>query len=160
MKHRHSFYVLLPILFCLFCGPQLPAQQGDGEKIVISFPNMPLPVILGEYEQLTGFSIVRDNAALGATLSIETQQEMTQDEAAVFIEKNLLLNGFALVPNGMNTLKLIAFSDGKQPTSEGVPIITRREQIPESDVVLTYLHPLHHADPAEVQQQLTEIFPL
>lgn len=134
------------------------AQQTEPEKIVISFPNMPLPVILGEYEQLTGFRIVKDNAVLGASLSIETQQELTPNEAAEFIEKSLLLNGYALIPNGKNILKIVAFGDGKQPISEGIPIITRREQLPESDVVLTYLHPLHHTSPGEAQKQLSEIF--
>lgn len=139
------------------CFSQLGNTATD-DKITISFPNIPLPVILAEYENLTGKLIVRDSAVLGASLSIETQKELTPAEAAQFIEKSLLLNGYALIPNGKDTLKIIAFSDGKQPISEGVPVITRREQLPETDEVVTYLVPLNYLSPADATKELGEIF--
>ena len=160
MKRQKTWGSAIAAVLIIFTGFSETWSQTviREEKLIISFPNMALPIILGEYEQLTGKRIVRDNAVLGATLSIETQQELTEAEAAEFIEKSLLLNGFALIPNGRDTLKVIAFSDGKQPNSEGVPVITRREQLPENDEVVTYLLPLHNITPAEAEEALSKIF--
>ena len=51
----------------------------------------------------------------GATVSVETSGMLTKSEAVRFIEKTLLLNGYAFVPSGDSTVKLISFGSGKQP---------------------------------------------
>ncbi|MEO0378610.1 MAG: secretin N-terminal domain-containing protein, partial [Cyanobacteria bacterium P01_A01_bin.17] len=122
---------------------------------------MPIPLILNEYEELTGKRIVRDNAVLGGSLSIETTRKLTRKEAARFIEQSFLLNGFAFIPAGDDTLKIIAFSGGRNPGSEGVPVITQIEDIPkDEESVITFILPVKNVNPEDAVRTLGTIFPL
>ncbi|MEM1296333.1 MAG: hypothetical protein AAGH89_13275, partial [Verrucomicrobiota bacterium] len=95
--------------------------QGENATVNIQFVDAPIPFILSEYEKLTNKKIIRDAAVDDAFLSIETNATMTRREAASFIEKSLLLNGFVLIPSGPDTLKVV--TSAKVPRSEGVPVI-------------------------------------
>ncbi len=138
---------------------QAPALDDETQDVSVSFPNTPLALILNEYEKWSGQRIIRDNAILGATVSIETIHKLTRQEAAVFVEKSLLLNGYALVPSGPDTLKIIAFTGANKPSSEGVPMFTRVEDLPDDDEVVTFILPLSHLDPEEAAKTVTQVFP-
>jgi type II secretion system protein D len=137
------------------------ATSADGEErdITVSFPNFSVAEILNIYEQWTGKRIIRDVSILGAEISIETTHQLTRKEAAQFVEKTLLLNGYALVPSGEDTLKIIAYAGGGQPNSEGLPMFTRAEDLPEGDDVVTFIMPLEFIVPEEAAQTLTQVFP-
>jgi type II secretion system protein D len=60
------------------------------------------------------------------------------------------MNGFSLVPEEPDIVKVIG--TGKNPRTQGVPIISDQADIPPGDQVVSYLFRLRYADPAELQQ--------
>jgi len=153
----HRFILFL----CFSCALQVsnpPTTWAQGEdEVSIQFMNTPISYILLEYEKLTGKKIIRDANAEGATLSIETTGKMSPQEAARFIEKSLLLNGYALLPAGDNTIKMIAFEAGKQPRGEGAAVITNPADLPAGDEVVTYIMPLQYLSPEEAARTFSQI---
>lgn len=135
------------------------SQVPEAPSVELQFPNNPLSEILLEYELLTGKKIIKDVNVLGATVSVETTGKLTREEAAVFIEKTLLLNGYAFVPSGHDTLKIIAWSGGKQPRGEGVPIYSRAEDLPDSDQIVSYFMPLTYITTEEAVRTFSQVLP-
>lgn len=134
---------------------QAPADSEP--SVSLQFADAPLPFILSEYEKLTGKRIIRDAAVEDAFLSIETNASMTRAEAAEFIEKSLLLNGFVLVPSGPDSMKVI--SESKMPRSEGVPVVLHPENLPEGDQLVTYVMSLTHVRGEQVVDAFRAISP-
>jgi general secretion pathway protein D len=120
--------------------PAPPAPAPGGEKMVdVQFPNTPIPVILLEYEKLTGKRVIRDTSVQDKNIIVQTSGKMTYAEAAEFIEKSLLLNGYAILPTeSPDELKIIAYNADKKLSSEGLAVYTNPFQLPESDQVVTY----------------------
>ncbi len=97
----------------LACQEAPPLPEGEDELVGIQWPNFPLSRILVYYETMTGTNVIQDAAIQTATLTIQTTKKMPKDEAARFIEKSLLLNGFALIPAGEDTLKISKVTSNK-----------------------------------------------
>ncbi|MCB1128308.1 MAG: hypothetical protein KDM81_17575, partial [Verrucomicrobiae bacterium] len=137
------------------------AAADDDAGVSIQFPNADInTVILPEYERLTGRKVIRDNAILGATISIETSGRLPREQAAKFLEKTLLLNGYALLPTeDDNVFKIIAYDAGKQVRSEGTPVITNPAELPETDAPVTFIMPLAHLAPEKAAETFTAIMP-
>jgi type II secretion system protein D len=147
---------LAVVAFCsAVFGPVARAQEEP--SVTFQFEAAPLPFILSEYEKLTGKRIVRDAATDSATLSLETSVAMTRAEAAEFLEKSLLLNGFVLLPSGPDTVKVV--SEGKVPRSEGAPVVLHPEDLPEGDQVVTYVMRLRHVRGQDVLEAFRTIAP-
>ncbi|MEM7013593.1 MAG: secretin N-terminal domain-containing protein [Verrucomicrobiota bacterium] len=143
--------------------PAVQAQdrsEADDGLITINFPNMPIPVILNEYERLTGKRVIRDASVLGASLNLETTHPLTKEEAARFLEKSLLLNGFALLPSGPDDVKIVGMGGASKPVSEGVPVIVREEDLPDSDEIVTFVMPFEHLSPDEAAKTLSQVVPI
>ncbi len=134
------------------------AQAQDPDVTVsLQFSEAPISFILSEYEKLTGKRVVRDSEIDDAFLSIETNAVMSPAEAAEFIEKSFLLNGYVLVPSGPDTLKII--TEGKVPRSEGVPVVLHPEDLPKGDQLVTYVMTLSHVPGDEVVETFRAISP-
>ena len=135
------------------------APMGNDDEVDLQFPNTPLPEILFLYEQLTGKKIIRDINVEGASMTIETTGKMPKAEAIEFIEKSLLLNGYAFVPSGDRMLKMLAY-DSKKPTGEGgVPTFARIEDLPKTDQVVNYFMPLTYIEPEDASKVLSDLIP-
>ncbi|MEX2581533.1 MAG: secretin N-terminal domain-containing protein [Verrucomicrobiales bacterium] len=134
----------------------------DGEPMTdVQMPNTPIPMILLEYERLTGNRVIRDANVQDQTLSVQTSGKMTYGEAARFIEKSFLLNGYAILPTEEpDQMKIIAFNVDKRLSSEGLPVITSAFQLPESDQVVTYIMPLSYLAPEEAAEVFSNIVDL
>ncbi len=133
---------------------QSPAATSSEPMTDVQFPNTPIPVILLEYERLTGKRVIRDTSVQDKSLSIQTSGKMTYSEAAEFIEKSFLLNGYAILPTEKpDQLKIIAYNADKKLSSEGLPVFTLPVQLPESDQVVTYIMPLSYL-PSETAAEL------
>ncbi len=131
----------------------------EEEGYSLQFPNTPLPEILLLYEELTGKKLIRDINVEGATITIDTTGKLPKADAIEYIEKSLLLNGYAFVPSGPKMLKVIAF-DAKKPTMEGgVLTYFDAKELPETDVVVNYLLPLTYIDPEEAIKVIQELVP-
>src|SRR5438105_7015580 len=90
-----------------------------------------------------------DNFVQGK-VNIFLTKDPTREEAIQIIQISLLMNGFSLVPEEPDIVKVIG--TGKNPRTQGVPIISDQADIPPGDQVVSYLFRLRYADPAELQQ--------
>lgn len=133
-------------------------QPGTTPTVDVQLPNTPLPVILLEYERFTGKRVIRDASIQDKTLSVLTSGKMTYAEAAVFIEKSLLLNGYAIVPtDDPEEVKIIAYNTDKKVSSEGIPVFTSPFQLPETEEVVTYIMPLSYLTPDEAAELFSTV---
>jgi general secretion pathway protein D len=119
------------------------------EHVKLQFPNSDVQDVLRYYEQLTGKRVIMDNFVNGK-VNIFLTKDPTREEAIQIIQISLLMNGFSLVPEEPDIVKVIG--TGKNPRTQGVPIISDQADIPPGDQVVSYLFRLRYADPAELQQ--------
>ena len=141
-------------------APGIPAP-GSEPMTDVQFPNTPIPVILLEYERLTGKRVIRDTSVQDKNLIIQTSGKMTYAEAAEFIEKSFLLNGYALLPTDKpDQMKIIAYNTEKKPSSQGLPIYTTPFQLPETEQVVTYIMPLSYLAPEEAAELFSNVIVL
>lgn len=145
--------------------PQPPAPgitaPGSEPMTDVQFPNTPIPVILLEYERLTGKRVIRDTTVQDKNLIIQTSGKMTYAEAAEFIEKSFLLNGYALLPTEKpDQMKIIAYNTEKKPSSQGLPIYTTPFQLPDTEQVVTYIMPLSYLAPEEAAELFSNVIVL
>ena len=117
----------------------------------LQFPNSDVADVLREYETLTGKRVITDNFVQGK-VNIFLSKEVPREEAIQIIKISLLMNGFSLVPEDPDIVKVIG--TGKNPRGQGIPIISDPADIPPSDQVVSYLFKLRYADPVELQQVL------
>ena len=153
-------------------GAGLPAT---GEGVVVSepemvspdtiqFPNNPVSDFLVVYEKLKGVTLIKDASLLGggANLSLTLNQPVTKAEAIRLIESTLLLNGYAFIAMDKNSVKVINTAGGKNPRSEGVFLCTNESELPEGEVVASYVMPLIHlaaADAVPIFEQFITLHP-
>lgn len=138
-----------------------PSAPGSEPMTDVQFPNTPIPVILLEYERLTGKRVIRDTSVQDKNLIIQTSGKMTYAEAAEFIEKSFLLNGYALLPTDKpDQMKIIAYNTEKKPSSQGLPIYTTPFQLPETEQVVTYIMPLSYLAPEEAAELFSNVIVL
>ena len=122
----------------------------------MQFPNSDVQDVLRYYEQLTGKRVIMDNFVNGK-VNIFLTKDPTREEAIQIIQISLLMNGFSLVPEEPDIVKVIG--TGKNPRTQGVPIISDQADIPPGDQVVSYLFRLRYADPAELQQVIGQYLP-
>jgi general secretion pathway protein D len=137
-------------------APPAPARSpastpSDQDRVKLQFPNSDVQDVLRLYEQLTGKRVIMDNFVQGK-VNIFLTNDPTREEAIQIIKISLLMNGFSLVPEDPDIVKVIG--TGKNPRGQGVPIISDQADIPPGDQVVSYLFKLRYADPAELQQVL------
>src|SRR6266702_3998314 len=127
------------------------ATPSSQDRVKLQFPNSDVQDVLRLYEQLTGKRVIMDNFVQGK-VNIFLTNDPTREEAIQIIKISLLMNGFSLVPEDPDIVKVIG--KGKNPRGQGVPIISDQADIPPGDQVISYLFKLRYADPAELQQVL------
>ena len=130
--------------------PRRPCNPGARHG-ALQFPNSDVADVLREYETLTGKRVITDNFVQGK-VNIFLTNEVPREEAIQIIKISLLMNGFSLVPEEPDIVKVIG--TGKNPRGQGVPIISDQADIPSGDQVVSYLFKLRYADPFELQQVL------
>lgn len=154
-------------------GAAAPANAGAGgaekqaikvddaisdEGVELQFPNTPISEILLLYEDLTGLKIIRDANAEQATVSIETTGVLPKDKAIMFIEKSLLLNGYAFTPAGEGMVKILAF-DAKKPSMEGAPLIDSAMELPMTDQVVSHVVNLKYLNSEDATKAIDQVIP-
>ncbi|MGB8354681.1 MAG: secretin N-terminal domain-containing protein, partial [Chthoniobacteraceae bacterium] len=161
MRHFTTSLVCL-FLFCglIRCadGANPPAE----EQITLQYPNNPVGDILAIYEKLTGKILVRDANLTGPNLNIVAAQPMPKSEAIRLIEAALLLNGYSLIPDSDNHVKVINAAGGKNPRSEGLPLYANSSAIPQDNQVISYFMPfrfLASVDAKSIFQQHVVLHP-
>jgi type II secretion system protein D len=130
----------------------------------IQFPNNPVSDFLVVYEKLKGVTLIKDASLLagGANLSLTLNQPVTKAEAIRLLESTLLLNGYAFIAVDKNSVKVINTAGGKNPRSEGVFLFTNERELPEGEVVASYVMPLTYlaaADAVPIFEQFITLHP-
>ena len=176
---------LLAAAIGLFFGSLVQAQEGkevlNAEKMAlpnsseatpaemispdtIQFPNNPVSDFLLVYEKLKGVTLIKDASLLagGANLSLTLNQPVSKAEAIRLLESTLLLNGYAFIAVDKNSVKVINTAGGKNPRSEGVFLFTNESELPDGEVVASYVLPLTHlaaSDAVEIFNQFIVLHP-
>jgi len=141
-----TVFALAMMVFLLPSGAYAQDEVPEGYSR-IDWVDFPIGTVVDNYERLTSKRVIRDAAIMAGTISImPSDPVMPNAEAIDFIEKSLLLNGYALVPSGKDMMKIIAWSGGKQPRSEGVPVYIDEGDLPDGDNIVTYIMPLEIID--------------
>jgi len=143
------------------------AETDSSEMIspdTIQFPNNPVSDFLLVYEKLKGVTLIKDASLLagGANLSLTLNQPVSKAEAIRLLESTLLLNGYAFIAVDKNSVKVINTGAGKNPRSEGVFLFTNESELPEGEVVASYVMPLTHlaaADAVPIFEQFITLHP-
>jgi general secretion pathway protein D len=130
----------------------------------IQFPNNPVSDFLLVYEKLKGVTLIKDASLLagGANLSLTLNQPVSKAEAIRLLESTLLLNGYAFIAVDKNSVKVINTAGGKNPRSEGVFLFTNESELPDGEVVASYVLPLTHlaaSDAVEIFNQFIVLHP-
>ncbi len=133
-------------------------EGGDEEMVDIQWVNFPMPQILLEYERLTGKKIVRDINVESVSFSIETTGQLPKTKAVEFIEKSLLLNGYAFIPAGENIVKFLNVAALK-PGSEGPDIFTSEDAMPQDEKIVTFVQPLQYLEAEDLKKSIIELVP-
>jgi general secretion pathway protein D len=120
------------------------------------------PKINGErlaeiYTELTGRRVTVSNAAIAAEFRFMQRGPITYGEAAELLMKAALLEGFVFVPSGKNHDKLLYAQSIAGPNDEEIPLINDIADLPEGEMVVTYVMPLKHIKPEEVVRAFTSI---
>ena len=136
-----------------------PAPPSSG-KYYIDYPAAPLAEVLEDYYVATKRRVLRDRGLESATVSIEVPGEFSAEEYQSIIEKGLLMHGYAFVPSGDNLYKLVAAEQGASPSSHGVPVILRSEDLPETDQVVSHVIQLNFLQAEEAAAALQQLIPL
>ena len=147
-------------------SPKVAGSQAE-EMVTpdtIQFPNNPVSDFLMVYERLKGVTLIKDASLLagGANLSLTLNQPVSKAEAIRLIESTLLLNGYAFIAVDKNSVKVINTAGGKNPRSEGVFLFTNESELPEGEVVASYVMPLTHlsaADAVPIFEQFITLHP-
>ena len=147
--------------------PALPPSEASGEMIMpdtIQFPGNPVSDFLLVYEKLKGVTLIKDAglSAGGPNLSLTLSQPVTKEEAIRLIESTLLLNGYAFIAVDKKAVKVINTTGGKNPRSEGVFVFTNEKELPEGEVIASYVLPLTHlaaSDAVEIFNQFIVLHP-
>lgn len=129
-------------------------------KNVIGFSAEPLANVLEDYYRITKRRVLKDRGLENATVTIEVPGEFSDEEYQSIIEKGLLMHGYAFVPSGPNLFKLVAAEQGTTPSTQGVPVILRSEDLPETDQVVSHVIQLNFLQAEEASSALQQLIPL
>ncbi|MCW1886455.1 hypothetical protein OKA04_17080 [Luteolibacter flavescens] len=120
------------------------------------------PKINGErlaelYTELTGRRVTVSNAAIAAEFRFVQQGPITFGEAAELLMKAALLEGFVFIPSGENHDLLIYAQTMPTPPGEALLTITDPADLPNGELVVTYVMALKHIKPDEVVRAFTAV---
>ena len=116
------------------------------DDTIIDFPKGKVTDFLNLYEKLKEVTLIKDASIEGdKELSLTTYRPVSKAEAIRLLESTLLLNGYAFIAVDKNSVKVINTSAaGKSPRSEGVFLFTNESELPEGEVIASYVMPLTH----------------
>lgn len=159
LRHNPPAPVLLVLCLAIAAIPAVFGQSQDADP-GIQFVNMEVPSVLRHYEAWTGKRIITDSAVSSATITILSNEPMSDADKAVFVEKSLLLNGYALIPAGPDLVKAVVVPGvGGQARSEGLEVFADPQDLPESDRLVAYVMKFDHIGAETAAAALTAVFP-
>ena len=139
--------------------PLTAAEKEDpNTPIMVHFPGGPVRDVMEQYQELTGKVFIVDPQIENAQVVIDTSSKLPKAEALEFIEKSLLINGYAIVPSGDKMVKVLAVGQGKNFAPEGNgEIILDPAKLPTSDQTVAFLLPLNYAKVEEAAAEFSQL---
>ncbi|NNE94111.1 MAG: hypothetical protein HKN23_20890 [Verrucomicrobiales bacterium] len=162
---KSVFAAKICLLSAILCGlligfPTSLLAQRESASVLVNFPNSPVSAVLPYYETLTEKKIIQDANLTGVNLTIASAEPMTKREAIAFIDSIFLLNGYAFIPVDENTLKLVNVTGGKNPRSQGLPVVSRATDLPDGDSVVNYIMTLENISPEDAVRTFSQVVTL
>jgi general secretion pathway protein D len=132
-------------------GTPAPARSlAAARGPVLSFLEADLFIVLEDYGEKTGRTVLRDPKLPKATITLRSQGDLTLEEYLEAIEAVLAMNGVAVLPVGEKFLRAVPIATARQT---GMPI---REDLaddglPESDAMVSQMIPLRNVGIEEIK---------
>lgn len=118
---------------------------------VLNVKDVEIAALVKSFSKITGRNFIVDSTVKGK-VTIHLQTPVTLDEGLKILDSVLLLKGFATVPVGPNTYKVIAAKEARQTT---VPLLGTSPKNP-SDALVTQLIRLRYVQATDMQQALQQ----
>ena len=128
-----------------------PRPAASQELVTINFPNGTLDQIIQLYSQLTGKTAIYPSN-LQARIVLQSNGQLTREDAVRALENALSVNGFAVIPQGDKFFKLVPNQTAKQ---EGVPFHSGAPG--SSDRLITQILTLRYTDVQSAMQSLQSL---
>jgi len=125
-------------------------------KVTLNYKDSPLDMILDDYSEWTGRTLIKSPSVPKITLTLRSFTELTIEEALVALDSALSMNNITLVPMGDKFFRVVATANAR---TEGMPLSVADddEKFADSDKLITRLIRLQHIPPAEAQPLLQSI---
>ncbi len=130
-------------------GANAAAQTvlGAGEINIIA---MELTQFLDYYAELRQLTLLRATGLPEATITIQSQTDLTLEEAIQAFDTVLSMNGIAIIPFGEKFLKVVPVAE--IPTTPNQINTNKGEELPWADQPITQIVTLEHSIPSEMVQ--------
>ena len=133
-------------------------KSGGDDGEAVQHPGASVREVMEHYQQLTDKIFILDPQIENAQVVVDTPGRLPKAVALEFIEKSLLMNGFAIVPSGDKMVKVLAVGMGKSFAPEGNgEIILDPAKLPKSDQAVSFLLPLNNMKAEDAAQQFSQI---
>lgn len=154
--------IIATLVLLAFVGPAraqqapLAPQAPEAEPIVLKrgavMQGIDLDTLLEEYSELTGKTVITAQNLPKVTFNFSTKNDFTRSEAKTFYETLMSTRGIAIVEVNAKVVQAI-------PSAEVVkspPPITvlNKEDLPQGDVYINYVHKLKHVKASETVELL------
>lgn len=143
----------------LMTSARIQAGEDDA-KIKINFAGLDLATVAKQVERVTKRSFLFDENVLRAKrVTLQSETPISPAEFYRVFQAVCQMNGLAIVPvegAGINLEKIVnAQGAFKEPGAQ--PVLTRGEQLPGGDTMVSYLAKLQHSAPTKVLTIITPI---
>jgi general secretion pathway protein D len=120
---------------------------------VLSFLDADIDIVLEDYGEKTGRTILRDPKLPKAVITLRSQGDLSLDEYLEAIEAVLAMNGVAVLPIGDKFLRAVPIATARQT---GMPIreTLGEDGLPESDAMVSQMIPLRNVGIEEIKAVL------
>lgn len=132
------------------------AEAGEVADLRINFRNAPLEMVLDYLSEAAGFTIVLETQVKG-TIDVWSNQPVTRQEAVDILDAALAKNGYAAIRND-KTLTVVTKEAAR---TRNIPIVSADnwEEIPQTDVVATYIIPVRYISATDLISNLQPLLP-
>lgn len=142
--------------------PGIPLGENKIEEDIIE-PKLTGSALAGLYRRYTGRRVIVTAGAATAEMSFvqeaSPQDPLTYAAAAELLRKAAVLESFVFVqhPQDPNLDVLTLATGGPRPTNVDVNVFNENSELPETDVVITYVMTLSHIKPDQALNVFTQI---
>ena len=126
---------------------------GDDTSRRLKFSNAPVEMLLDEYSEVTGLTLLLSPSLPKATVTLRSQGTLSIDEYLQAIQEVLAMNGITLLREGTTFLRVVPIAKARE---EGMSIEEYQEgmALPELGGLISQMIPLKHIELQEIRPVL------